>query len=129
MKRHAALVGLSQDHHHGLILARRCISEQTTWEHVRATFAEELEPHFAIEEKLLLPAMGDDPLVERTLADHAQLRQRLRDEGELPEFGRLLQEHIRFEERELFERAQDVMSESQLDSLLAAWPKMADRSG
>lgn len=128
MKRHAALVGLSQDHHHGLVLARRCISEETTWEQVRATFTEELDPHFDIEERLLLPALGSDPLVDRTLSDHEELRQRLQDRGSLPEFGQLLQEHIRFEERELFERAQNVMSGFQLDNLLAAWPKTTDRS-
>ncbi len=127
MKRHAALVGLSQDHHHGLALARRCLALEVSWQEVAGIFAEELEPHFSIEERLLFPALGADPIVERALADHAELRRRVGVQGSLADFGRQLHDHIRFEERELFERAQEVMTGEQLDALLSAWPKSADR--
>lgn len=128
MKRHAALIGLSQDHHHGLVLARRCTSGEASWPEVAQLFAAELEPHFQIEERMLLPALGSDPLVERTLAEHGELRRMVDEQDSLQAFGALLQAHIRFEERELFERAQAVMTESQLTEILNAWPKTADRT-
>lgn len=57
------------------------------------------------------------------------LSQRVGSRGSLVEFGKLLNEHIRFEERLLFERAQEVLSEDELAEILAACPKMADRQG
>lgn len=127
MKRHDALIGLSQDHHHALVLARRCASEELTWDEMVRAFEEELEPHFQIEERMLLPALGDDPLVDRTLADHAAIRAHVRSRRSLVELGDLLREHVRFEERELFERAQQVMGEAELAKLAKAWPKAEDR--
>ncbi len=118
MKRHAALVNLSREHHHGLVLAGRCVRRQTSWAAVAEVFAAELEPHFRIEEERLLPLLGEDPVVARTLEDHAALRAQLAAEGSLVTFGERLRDHIRFEERELFERAQDLLSDAQLADAL-----------
>lgn len=73
-------------------------------------FLNELEPHFQFEEVSLLPLLHSteiQPLVERTLADHQQLRGlldalRQNDAGALDRFGKCLSAHVRFEERELF---------------------------
>lgn len=73
-------------------------------------YANELEPHFQLEEVSLLPLLQSaetQPLVERTLADHQQLRGlidalRQNDAGALDSFGKCLSAHVRFEERELF---------------------------
>ncbi len=127
MKRLPAFVGLSQDHHTALVLARRCIDGKTTWEAVKEAFEKELEPHFQIEERLVLPVLGEDPLANRTLVDHARLRALVEEAGPLAEFGEKLQQHIRFEERELFERTQKIMSAEQLEALHQAWPKANER--
>ncbi len=128
MKRHAALLQHSREHHYGLKLARLARfavdsgSPEAIAEAARTIveqFAEKLEPHFQDEERGLLTelaAIGQDELVRRTLDEHAQMREQNRRLGIDPEdaatlsaFATLLHDHVRFEERELFEIAQDLL--------------------
>lgn len=124
MKRSPGLRTLSSEHHTALVLARRAARAATggdwttTWNEVAHYFVAELEPHFRLEEELLLPALvqtGETLLVERTLAEHVQLRSlvydRPRDAATLLAFAELLQAHVRFEERELFVIAQARLPE------------------
>lgn len=130
MQRDPNLVRLSRDHHSGLVLAKRARELATAepeqrraaWTWMQGRFAEELEPHFLLEEQGLLPALrkaGDDALVERTLAEHAELRALiLSDAAEAPfRFGEALTAHIRFEEEALFETAQRVLEPAVLAEL------------
>jgi iron-sulfur cluster repair protein YtfE (RIC family) len=130
VQRHPTLHRLSSDHHSGLVLARRARQaaqgdrhqRSAAWASVMDRFDAELEPHFQAEEADLLPAMrraGETALVERTLQEHAALRALLgegRSEN-LEPFADLLTQHIRFEEKELFERAQQVLAPAILDGL------------
>ncbi len=119
MKRSPILQPLSREHHTALTLAKA--SERAagsgdealvklTCQRVIRAFADELEPHFLTEEVSLLPLLHSpetQPLLERTLADHSQLRGllaalRQNDAGALDSFGKCLTAHVRFEERELF---------------------------
>lgn len=128
MKRHAALLQHSRDHHHSLKLARlaRFATDSGSPEAVAEAaqtigeeFANRLEPHFQDEERGLLTelaAIGQDELVRRTLDEHAQLRELNRrlsvdrqDATTMSSFATLLHDHVRFEERELFETAQDLL--------------------
>lgn len=124
MKRSPQLRDLSADHHHGLALARRVRRASDSaealgaaWAEVEATFAAELEPHFVIEETMLAPALearGEVALAKRLHEEHAALRAFLapgadRSHARLQRFGELLEQHIRFEEREFFEVAQAVL--------------------
>lgn len=66
----------------------------------------------------LLEARGLHALIERTLSEHAELRHlivRLQQEP-LPEylarFGDLMEQHVRFEERELFAAIELVLDRS-----------------
>lgn len=123
MKRHVALLHLSREHHAALKLARQArfacdagLPEALAQaaQTINECFAAYLEPHFRSEEETLLPALaarGETELVERTLAEHAELRalnrQLAEPDGEtLARFASLLHDHVRFEERELFEAAQ-----------------------
>jgi hypothetical protein len=118
MKRHPALVPLSRDHHHALVIARlmRRASTRTAPEAARAFLAhwEAAETlHFRLEEELLLPAYAahgepDHPAIVRTLVDHMLIR---RDAAQLAatpplellhDLGTRLADHVRFEEHELF---------------------------
>src|SRR5690606_13719040 len=65
MKRDERLRDLSDDHHSALVLARRArnagayahsVKQGEVWGAVASAFAQDLAPHFAIEEQLLLPA-------------------------------------------------------------------------
>ncbi|MFN2427309.1 MAG: hemerythrin domain-containing protein [Candidatus Binatia bacterium] len=119
MKRDAALVPLSHDHHTALVLARRCKvaakagTGDDAWRRVREAFPAHLEPHFVIEERFLLPALekiGESEMVARVREDHALLRKlasaTTASAGTVERFGLALEAHVRFEERQLFEVAQ-----------------------
>jgi hemerythrin-like domain-containing protein len=130
MRRHAGLRSLSSEHHSGLVIARRARraasaappARVAAWEEVKQRFRRELEPHFQHEEHFLLPLLreaGETALVERTEREHAALRLMLSydDANNLHRFAQLLAEHIRFEEQELFESAQRLLTPVSLATL------------
>jgi hemerythrin-like domain-containing protein len=130
MRRDPNLVRLSRDHHTGLVLAKRARElatneareQRAAWSQMQARFADELEPHFQLEERGLLPALraaGEDVLVDRTLTEHAELRRLIAsaDPSAPKRFGEALTAHIRFEEADLFETAQRVLPADVLDAL------------
>lgn len=136
MKRVPQLRDLSDDHHTGLVLARRCrqagrpdseSSPEVVWNQVLEAFSSHLEPHFQIEEQHLLPAleaMGEAALARRIREDHSALRA-LRESdapsrASIDHFGELLESHIRFEERQVFEPTQDRLPERALEAIAAA---------
>jgi hemerythrin-like domain-containing protein len=132
VKRHPSLQPLSDDHHGALVLARhtRRAAERAhdpsalveTWQELRRRFARELEPHFRVEEDALFPqleAAGEGARVERARADHARLRALARGEPAPEaalEFAALLHAHVRFEERELFPRAEALLPAAVLEA-------------
>ena len=131
MKRHSALRQLSSDHHTGLVLARKVRQaaegsvhdQRNGWTTLVTRFRAELEPHFQIEETGLLVALsrvGERELVERTLSEHEDMRRLIaQDRPEnLARFAELLTAHIRFEEKVLFARVQDVLGPEQLAKLV-----------
>lgn len=126
MKRNPVLQPLSREHHTALVLAKACeraarsgdeeMVRKTCQRAIRAFF-DELEPHFQIEEKSLLPLLRSaetQPLTEQTWADHQQLRAlldglRRGDAGALDSFGQCLAAHVRFEERALFPAIENLL--------------------
>lgn len=135
MKRSSSLLKLSREHHGALVLAKRAQGFGATHSDAAeafmaqlvATFAGELEPHFRDEENTLLPALqavGESALVERTLAEHVELRgliERIKqgDLASLQRFGVALAAHVRFEERELFPAAETVLPPATLFAIEA----------
>ena len=136
MKRSQALIRLSREHHAALVLAHKAkrlaggTNEITVQEFMRSLpqiFATELEPHFQIEERFLLPALRDagaDEAASRTMAEHEALRALLKQiqQGEvasLAGFGTLLAAHVRFEERELFGLAEALLPATTLSSVMS----------
>lgn len=126
LKRNPSLQPLSREHHDGLMLCfkiRQAIAAGADPEKI-TTFIhwfsrEHLEPHFAAEEKYLLPLLAaDDHLSARTLEEHSVLRsyfkRPLLTTEELSHFAALLDDHIRFEERILFQALQSSVSEEEL---------------
>jgi hemerythrin len=129
MKRCSALCTMSNEHHHCLVLAKRAKKAAGTaaakkeWQQIQARFAAEMEQHFQAEEMWLLPALqrlGETELVRRTHADHAELRRMIREGGvqAMVGFAELLIQHVRFEERELYETAQQKMPAAELEALV-----------
>jgi hypothetical protein len=136
VKRHPALVALSQDHHHALVVAQklRRATELTASEACRA-FRDWWEPegrrHFHAEEDILLPALAhhvdpaDDAIVQ-TLVDHVAIRRDATLLGDRPPIGllhavgRRLADHVALEERQLFPLIEARLPEAELTALVAA---------
>src|SRR5215212_8445752 len=145
MKRTPELRTLSEDHHHGLVHARRLRKAAEGEETNSAEAAvkgfldfwqKDTALHFRKEEEVLLPVMarygGDlyrEPLVEM-IQDHARIRglvMQLSDEAiggnvrpeTLQEIGERLEAHIRLEERVVFPLIEESLSEVALTELAA----------
>lgn len=113
LKRHPDLIQLSQEHHHTLALCVRMLREpnRNHREDIIAHFVD-LEKHFSEEETLFAPLwhkLPEPKFRAQFEAEHEKLRQLYRAaEFDNPqwntEFATLLREHVRFEERELFEQ-------------------------
>ncbi|MBW7902641.1 MAG: hemerythrin domain-containing protein [Rhodocyclaceae bacterium] len=135
MKRCPELQNLSREHHAALRLAvhlKRAAASgddaeiETACAHLREVFDSELLPHFREEELCLLPCLesaGGSAVVARTLIEHRTL-QRLVRELEIPDadtlrrFAELMTEHVRFEERELFDAAENLLGRETLGRIL-----------
>jgi iron-sulfur cluster repair protein YtfE (RIC family) len=145
MKLTPELRSLSEDHHHGLVHARRLrrateADEADSAESVARGFLnfwqKDTALHFRKEEEVLLPVMarykGDlsrQPLLEM-LEDHARIRglvMQLSDEAiagnvrleTLHEIAERLEAHIRLEERVVFPLIEQSLSEAALTELAA----------
>jgi hemerythrin-like domain-containing protein len=133
MLRDKNLVPLSRQHQHALALCVRidraspiAESDLAAWQaEIAQHFRAEIRIHFAAEEQFVLPEARALPelnlLVEELLLEHAWLRERFAlaeaqgmSSGEIAEFAQGLSAHIRKEERQLFERLQEVMNEGEL---------------
>lgn len=141
MKRHKNLIGLSHDHHHGLRLAQLIKKDAPEYKDlpndtegkVKYTidaWEKELQYHFKNEEEILFPAVENkdekiDELIDEILIEHEEIEYKINqlrttDEKEeiLNDLGYMLQQHIRKEERELFDRIQIVFGEEKLTELI-----------
>lgn len=118
MKRHPALEPFSRDHNDGLILARMLEEDRPgAMEEFRQAWSEELEDHFAEEEKLLGPCCTKDEM-DQLMAEHESIRRAAFCETPDPKLvGRLLHDHIRWEERVLFPALESRMTASEFERL------------
>ena len=125
LKRHAALQPLSREHMSGLIQARNIQRAADNGARERRDAVDafvrvwraEIREHFDDEERLLLPVTSRPALRVRLLAEHGVLREIAgrcerepasvaSDAAEMRRLGRLLHDHIRWEERVFFESIQ-----------------------
>lgn len=138
IQRHPALAPLSRDHYAGLVQAQHLIKAGDTTKALAVdrrqavaefldVWAREIRPHFEDEEQLLgelLAAddrkqMRDEHQALYSIADALRaLRKEIDpDPATLVKAGTLLNNHIRWEERELFGRLQNDLTEDQLAQL------------
>jgi hemerythrin-like domain-containing protein len=136
MLRDKSLIPLSRQHQHALALCVRIERAMpiddlklTDWQvEIAQQFEAEIKVHFAAEEQIVFPAARTfielNPLIDDLLGDHQWLRAcfakaeaRQSSQEELLAFARRLSEHIRKEERQLFERLQELMPQAELSTL------------
>jgi hemerythrin-like domain-containing protein len=137
--RHESLRPLSRDHYQGLVQAQRLMSVGAAVTHhpyalledFLAKWKGEISIHFDDEERLLPSLITCDADKQRLFDEHEALRTmtaRLADDLERGAYdpdlvkrtGRLLHDHIRWEERVLFEGIQASSSPEQLQALTEA---------
>jgi hemerythrin-like domain-containing protein len=147
LKRHPSLHPLSQHHHFALIQALEMRRAAEAPADMRLAMVKRQADkfvafwhktgivHFREEEEVLLPAyarhtrLDQDAGIVRLLADHAEIRAAVQDmeqrrEMKLPieaeamaRLAKLLHEHVRFEENEVFPRIERVLGEENLAAM------------
>jgi hemerythrin-like domain-containing protein len=139
MKRHPSLAHLSREHHGALILARLLQKDAPAYKELpsddegKAAYAlkfyrEELVKHFEEEEKALKLVAGIndqlDFLITMIFTEHQELHLQFKsisNHSELKEhlhsIGRMLEAHVRKEERELFPLIQETCSEELMTAI------------
>jgi len=139
MLRDKNLVPLSHQHQHALALCVRLDRalqagdvDLEAWQaEIQQIFDLEISVHFAAEEKALFPVAARFPelhdTVQELVSEHSVLREffaqsagRSLDPEALQSLVEKLAQHIRKEERQLFEGMQKVMSEKEMANLGAA---------
>jgi hemerythrin-like domain-containing protein len=136
MLRDKSLIPLSRQHQHALALCVRIdraqpisITDLQAWQaEIEQQFEQEIKIHFAAEENVLFPAAREFSeltlVVEELIADHAALRElfsqaeeRSMSSENLLAFVQRLSNHIRKEERQLFEPLQQLTNPEELAAL------------
>ena len=143
MPRDPRLTRLSRDHHHALTLALRIQrelasaappAEAALVRDVLRYWDEALTPHLAVEARALLPLLaaqqeGGLALAGRAQREHRELADLASEArgsnvatraGILVRFGAALSAHIRWEERDLIEWAQEHLDAADLDAVAQA---------
>lgn len=127
IKRNIFIQPLSRDHHFTLLLCwkiRKGFSKNIPPERIKRYadwyFQNHVLPHFQIEEDYLFPVLGkENDMVKKALSDHRRLTRLFRNEKEIEKSLSLIEEeleqHVRYEERELFNEIQRVATPAQLE--------------
>lgn len=132
ISRHEALQPISREHHFGLLLCwkirtglEKNIDTGRISDYVKFAFQTSLQPHFRLEEDVVFTVLDEqDPLVLGALEQHRKLTQLITDKepstSVLEEIQTLLNEHIRFEERVLFQKIQDQATAEEFNAIVEA---------
>lgn len=127
IKRNKAIQPLSRDHHFSLLLCwkiRKGFSKDIAPKRIKKYadwfFQNHILPHFGIEEEYLFPVLGNEHvMVKKALSDHRRLSRLFRDEKEIEKSLSLIEEelenHVRYEERELFNEIEKKARQEQLE--------------
>jgi hypothetical protein len=126
IERHSCLQPLSREHHHVLLLVwkiRRGVSKgihvTRIERYVNWFFHSYIADHLELEENYVYPILGEGhELIRRGMHEHEALRSLFnrpqKDEQVILALATLLENHIRFEERILFNVVQEAATAMQL---------------
>lgn len=146
IKRSPHLVQLSKEHHSGLLFCwkiRQGLKKNADTERIRKYvqyfWEQDLVAHFREEEEILF-VLKDDEKTERALREHVQIKSIIdslketgsADANRLTALADAVDNHIRYEERELFPYLETKFTEEQLIKIgkeLGAQPVHGDGYG
>lgn len=131
IKRSIQLQPLSREHHDGLLFVwkirqglEKRISLENLKEYAGWYWRHHIKPHFFQEEKILIPYMPvDHHLALQLKREHEYIRElilsidREPDKYDFISLANLLESHIRFEERELFNYLEELLTAQQLEEV------------
>jgi len=131
IKRTKQLAPLSREHHEGLLFAwkvKQGIENNTPLEKLRNYtlwyWRYHIKPHFFLEEEVLMPYLhSNHPMAVRLKQEHDHIKELVlgiedaTDKSSLVILCDLLNNHIRFEERELFGYMESILTTGQLDKI------------
>ena len=148
MLRDKSLIPLSHQHQHALALCVRLAralakahADLAAWqEEIAGIWESEIRFHFEAEEQVLFPAAEQyaflRALVKQLVAEHGTLRDFFlraqagqMDAADLRTFGETLSQHIRTEERQLFEECQRQMPPDEMARTGTAMDEYFAKSG
>ena len=131
IKRSKELAPLSREHHDGLLYAWKIkqglangTPVETLCNYTRWFWSNHIKPHFKDEEKVLIKFLpAGNPLVQQMMTEHAQIRDlvisldKIPDRSSLKLLSEFINNHIRFEERELFPYVEKTLNPEQLNEI------------
>jgi len=136
LKRSKELAPLSREHHDGLLFVWKInqglangtpietLCNYTLW-----FWTNHIKPHFKNEEKVLIKFLpSENVLVQQMLKEHSMIRDLVLtldkepDPGSLQLLVNLMNDHIRFEERQLFVYAEESLTPEQLQEIYKEFP-------
>ncbi|GAB2991572.1 hemerythrin domain-containing protein [uncultured Cyclobacterium sp.] len=134
LKRHPAFVPVSRDHHFGLLLVwkirqgrEKGIAPDRLFNYVKYFYATHMEPHFSLEESVIFSYMAKNDLLRKEVeSQHRDIREAYKELSgfqkddllnKLDEFCQMVEAHIRFEERKLFQYMQVELLKKELEEM------------
>jgi len=137
IKRSRQLTPLSKDHHDGLLFAwkiKQGLKNGTDIdliaEYVQWFWKNHLEEHFREEEQILAPHLpADNELLKQMFDEHenieamVHINENIADAALLQTLAQAIDDHIRFEERQLFPYAEKIIPEKELNLIYEQLPK------
>ncbi len=123
---------LSREHHFSLLFCwkireglKRNVPGERIRKFVEYFWQRHLQPHFQEEEKILFAPIADRQ-VQRAIDEHKYIRQQIEDlptysekkqRKTLAKIADIVDEHVRYEERELFPHLERKLSKEQLENI------------
>jgi hemerythrin-like domain-containing protein len=131
IKRSEHIVKLSKDHHLSLLFCwkirnglKAAVEPVRIIKYVAYFWQHHMKPHFMEEESILFAPVADDK-VQQALDEHASITRQIKSlhaaeediVARLSALADMVDDHVRYEERELFPHLEQVLSKEQLISI------------
>jgi hemerythrin-like domain-containing protein len=132
LRRNENIIPFSKDHHTTLLFCWKIkqgikvsADPATLKKYVSYFWKDHMEPHFREEEEILFSPLVDE-MVQKAIADHHKIKDQvnkivfLDGDAALPELSLLsdmVDDHVRYEERQLFPHLEQTLGEDELNNI------------
>lgn len=132
IKRNEHFKNLSRDHHFSLLFCwkirqglKKEVEIERMCKYVQYFWQQHLFTHFKEEESILFAPLNDRP-VQKAIREHKQIREQVEDlancsgndiRKKLTQLADMVDDHVRYEERELFRHLERKLNNQQLENI------------